>query len=72
MEDWKEIIEWDDLITEILQEQCVLIVGHDLVNFPGADNFFQLLIRELKQTERLRKDVELNTNFIFEHDELLQ
>jgi hypothetical protein len=72
MDDWKDFIEWDDLITEILQEQCILIVGPDIVNFQNADNFFQLLINELKRAERLRKDVELNTSFIFEHDELLQ
>src|SRR5688500_681197 len=72
MRDWKELIEWDDLITEILQEQCILIVGPDLVNFQEADNFFQLLIQQIEQAERLRRDVALNTSFIFEHDELLQ
>jgi hypothetical protein len=72
MDDWKEYIEWDDLITEILQEQCILIVGPDLVNFQSADSFFQLLIQQLKQVERLRRDIELTTSFIFEHDELFQ
>ncbi len=72
-DDWKENIEWDDLLNEIRSGQCVLVVGPELVEFENQQTLFQRLCQQLSNNERTKRQLDLPTpQFFFENEELLQ
>jgi hypothetical protein len=69
MNNWKDHIDWDSLLTEIQMGQCIVVVGTELVNLPDNKSLFELLIHYLKSVPRVKDQIE--TNYFFEHEELL-
>jgi hypothetical protein len=72
MNDWIDQIEWDDLLDELINEQCVLVIGPELINYPDNKTLFQILVDQLKNETSLRKHVDIDSPYIFAHEELLQ
>lgn len=62
---------FQDIISDIQSESCVLIVGPDLVDY-GERSCFEALCNELQQDNQYNQLVDLNPQYVFVHEELLQ
>lgn len=69
---WKSRIRWKALLSEIRNEQCVLVIGPDLVQYDNDRTLFQLLCEAIQQDSDYNEQVDLETQYMFEHEELLQ
>lgn len=63
---------WNSLIKQIEKQQCVLVIGPDLVSYPDGQTLFKLLCEKIGQSEDLKDHVETSLKYGFEHEELLQ
>jgi len=62
---------FQDILSDIDNESCVLIVGPDLVDF-GEKSFFEVLCEELQKDAQYRQLIDLSPQYVFLHEELLQ
>ncbi len=61
----------DTLSKEIKAGKCILVIGPDIAKFSDHKSFFQYLLSNLRNSDVV-KHLELEGNFVFEHDELFQ
>lgn len=69
MQHWKDQIDWESLITEIENGQCLVVVGTELTRHPEDKSLFESLVDFLKAEPKVNNQIE--TDFFFEHEELL-
>ena len=62
---------FQDILSDIENESCVLIVGPDLVDF-GEKTFFEVLIDDLQKDSQYSQLIDLSPQYVFLHEELLQ
>src|SRR5882762_6884648 len=62
---------FQDILSDIENESCVLIIGPDLVDF-GEKSFFEVLCEELQKDAQYSQLVDLTPQYVFLHEELLQ
>lgn len=62
---------FQDILSDIQNESCVLIVGPDLVDY-GEKSCFEALCNELQQDNQYNQLIDLNPQYVFVHEELLQ
>jgi hypothetical protein len=62
---------FQDILSDIERESCVLIIGPDLVDF-GDKSFFEILCEELQKDAQYSQLVDLSPQHVFFHEELLQ
>ena len=62
MNNWKESIEWDQLLCEIRQQQGVLVLGPDLIQYEGNQTLFQILGSELRKGTSIQKHAEIESH----------
>ncbi len=62
---------FQDILSDIQNESCVLIVGPDLVNY-GEKSCFETLCDELQGDNQYNQLIDLNPQYVFVHEELLQ
>lgn len=72
MESWTNLVEWNALVRQIERQQCVLVVGPDILTYTDNKSLFHLLCEEIEASEPLRNHVETSLKYGFEHEELLQ
>lgn len=60
-----------DILSDIENESCVLIVGPDLIDL-GEKSFFQVLCEELQSDQQYNQLIDLSPQYVFVHEELLQ
>lgn len=72
MDHWQQDFEWKKTLDEIHKEQCVLIVGPDLIHYDNDRSLFQQFCEALKNHPDLSKDINWSAPYIFENEELLQ
>src|ERR1700733_11820059 len=60
-----------NIISDIESESCVLIIGHDIVDF-GDKSFFQVLCEEIQKDQQYNQLLDISPQYIFAHEELLQ
>lgn len=63
---------WNSLLRQIEKQQCVLVVGPDLISYPNDQSLFQLLCEKISESGDLKDDVDTSFKFGFEHEELLR
>lgn len=63
---------WNSLFRQIEKEQCVPLIGTDLVSYPNDKSFFQLLCEKIGESDKLNDYVEKSLKYGFEYDKLLQ
>ncbi len=62
---------FEDILSDIENEACVLIVGPDLVDF-GEKSFFEVLCEGLQEDNQYSQLIDLSPQYVFVHEELLQ
>ncbi len=62
---------FQDILSDIENESCVLIIGPDLVNF-GGKSFFEILCGELQKDTQYSALIDLSPEYVFLHEELIQ
>jgi hypothetical protein len=62
---------FQDILSDIENESCVLIIGPDLVDF-GEKSFFEVLCRELQKDAQYSALIDLSPEYVFLHEELIQ
>jgi len=62
---------FDDILSDIENESCVLIVGPDIVNY-GDKSCFETLCEELLKDTSYSQLIDLTPQYVFSHEELLQ
>jgi len=62
---------FQDILSDIENESCVLIVGPDLVDF-GDKSFFEVLIDDLQKDSQYSQLIDITPQYVFLHEELLQ
>lgn len=62
---------FEDIISDIQNESCVLIVGPDIVNY-GDKSCFETLCEELFTDASYSQLIDLTPQYVFSHEELLQ
>ncbi|HMH23416.1 MAG TPA: toll/interleukin-1 receptor domain-containing protein [Puia sp.] len=62
---------FQDILSDIENESCVLIIGPDLVDF-GEKSFFEILCDELQKDAQYSQLIDLTPQYVFLHEELLQ
>jgi hypothetical protein len=62
---------FQDILSDIQNESCVLIVGPDLVDY-GESSCFETLCDELQRDNQYNQLIDLNPQYVFVHEELLQ
>lgn len=62
---------FQDIMEDIENESCVLIVGPDLANF-GEKTFFEQMCEELRNDTQYSALIDLSPEYVFLHEELLQ
>src|SRR5258705_9686808 len=62
---------FQDILSDIENESCVLIVGPDLIDL-GGKSFFEVLCEELQKDNQYNQLIDLNPQYVFVHEELLQ
>lgn len=60
-----------DILSDIENESCVLIIGPDLIDY-GEKSFFEILCDELQGDNQYSQLIDLNPQYVFVHEELLQ
>lgn len=60
-----------DIIADIKRENCVLIIGPDIVDF-GDKSFFETMCEEFTQDARHKNIIDTAPQYIFANEELLQ
>ncbi len=63
---------WNSLLRQIEKQQCVLVIGPDLISYPNDQSLFQLLCDKISESGDLKDHVETSLKYRFEHEELLQ
>jgi hypothetical protein len=62
---------FQDIMEDIENESCVLIIGPDLANF-GDKTFFEQMCEELRNDNQYSQLIDLSPEYVFLHEELLQ
>ncbi|HUB60292.1 MAG TPA: toll/interleukin-1 receptor domain-containing protein [Puia sp.] len=62
---------FQDIMEDIENESCVLIIGPDLANF-GDKTFFEQMCDELRTDTQYSQLIDLSPEYVFLHEELLQ
>jgi len=62
---------FQDILADIENESCVLIIGPDLANF-GDKTFFEVMCEELRCDAQYSQLIDLSPQYVFLHEELLQ
>lgn len=62
---------FQDILSDIQNESCVLIIGPDLVDY-GESSCFETLCDELQRDNQYNQLIDLNPQYVFVHEELLQ
>lgn len=62
---------FQDILSDIENETCVLIVGPDLVDF-GGKSCFEVLCDGLQEDNQYSQLIDLSPQYVFVHEELLQ
>jgi hypothetical protein len=68
--DFKSAI-FQDILSDIKSESCVLIIGPDLVDF-GDKSFFEVMCEDLRENAQYNHLIDLSPQYVFLHEELLQ
>ena len=62
---------FQDILSDIENESCVLIIGPDLLNL-GEKTFFEVMCEELQSDAQYSQLIDLSPQYVFLHEELLQ